>query len=100
MKNIPVGQLICLKRNCSDPQKFEQVEQEALTCLEARRYPKLTLNRASNLEDKIPRENLLMQNKNENKKQIKNKNTKVEHKQEDEIKQIFHAIQSAIQKDY
>lgn len=61
IKNIPVIELIRLKRNCWDSDPFKTVEKEALDRLRARGYPEWSLNRAINIVANIDREDMLKQ---------------------------------------
>lgn len=61
IKNLPVGELIRSKRNCSDMDHFGQVEQEVCSRLAARNYPKWSLNRAKNIVAHKNRLDLLKQ---------------------------------------
>lgn len=44
--NIPLGELVCTKRNCTTPEVHQKAEQEARTRLRSRRHPEWTLIRA------------------------------------------------------
>lgn len=69
LKNIPVGKLIRLKRNCTTEEYFKTVKVEALTRLKQRGYPTWFLNRASRIVSDIARDSLMKQSKRSNKKQ-------------------------------
>lgn len=58
-KNVPGGELINLKRNCSDTSVYSKIEAEALARHKAHKYPKWALNRASRIVSRITREKLM-----------------------------------------
>lgn len=58
--NIPLGELICTKRNCTQEATYIQAEQEALERLHICKYPKWTLTCAQNKITHIKRDNLLL----------------------------------------
>lgn len=59
IKNIPLGELTRLKRNCSNPGEYSRIEESTLDRLKARRYPPWSLNRARERLAKTPRQTLL-----------------------------------------
>lgn len=66
LKNILVGELIRLKRNCSNSKELKKVEQETLNRLASQGYPRWSLDRASNIVRSIPRKKLMVQRKQYN----------------------------------
>lgn len=63
VNNIPTGELIRARRNCSQPAAFEKESKRIINRLLCRKYPAWTLKRASNIADKKDREVLLKYNK-------------------------------------
>lgn len=59
LKNVPVGELIRLRRNSLNDVDFHRVKSETLQRLACRGYPAWTLKRASNIVSKIPRDQLM-----------------------------------------
>lgn len=57
-KNLPVGELIRMKRNSSLVESYELAKQQTLMRLENRQYPKWALDRAKDEVDNMPRQNL------------------------------------------
>lgn len=66
LKNVLVGELIRLKRHCSDSKDFKNVEAETLLRFALQGYPKWTLDRASNIVANIPRERSITSNSRRN----------------------------------
>lgn len=56
IKNVPVGELIRYKRNCSTPLEYKKVEEETMQRLRAQKYPDWALNRAKEIVDKKERQ--------------------------------------------
>lgn len=59
LKNTPVGELIRVKRNCTNEGDFNKVEKDTLQRLVGRGYPKWSLDRASKIVADIPRSKLM-----------------------------------------
>lgn len=58
-KNLPVGELIRIKRKSSSVESYELAKQDTLMRLKNRLYPKWTLDRAEDKVVKMPRQNLI-----------------------------------------
>lgn len=67
VKNVPVGEFINLKWNCSNSSVYPEVEAETLARLRAYRYPEWALNRARHIVSEIPREKLMSSKNSRNK---------------------------------
>lgn len=63
VKNLPVGELVRVKRNSSTIDIYNKVKQETCQRLVHRGYPEWSLKRACNIVDKIDCEKLLKNNK-------------------------------------
>lgn len=59
VNNLPVGEFIRTKRNCSSAEKYSHHEQQVVARLGERRYPKWAIDKAMYRIRDIPRDNLL-----------------------------------------
>lgn len=58
-KNLPIGELIRVKRNSSTPEIYDKAKKDTCQRLRYRKYPAWSVNRACNIVENIDRQNLL-----------------------------------------
>lgn len=73
--NIPVGELIRTKRNCTDDNTYEQQKEQVCNRLQSRGYPTWSLHRIEQKVVNIPRNDLLYNKKKQTTVSNKNKKT-------------------------
>ncbi|CAJ0956544.1 unnamed protein product [Ranitomeya imitator] len=101
IKNIPVGEFIRLKRNCSSAAQFTQETESAVFRLKDRGYPNWMLHRAKSVTKDIDRKSLLWSDNEDpgslsrNPKKNNNKMKKIKRKRFNENKHTIYSPQYA-----